>query len=95
MARLFTVPFQYQEQTYTAVVSLTHCNGTSTATIQVPDESLHPILQGSTVTFDTWKGLPIDYPAFTKAQELLIAILVAIEQHDQSLKLTANLNQSL
>ena len=95
MARLFTVPFSYKDQTYTAVVSLTHCNGNHTISIHLPDESLHPILQADTISFDADKGLPVDYPAFTPPQELLICILVAIEQHDHQLNFTPKKNQSL
>jgi hypothetical protein len=94
MARLFTLPFSYKEQTYTAVVSITHCNGTQTVAIHVPDESLHPILQGDTVRFDAEKGLPLDYPTFTPAQELLVCIFAAIDEHNQQLKATTNKNQS-
>jgi len=95
MARLFTVPFHYKEQTYTAVISLTHCNGNHTVTIHLPDESLHPVLGSDTVSFDAEKGLPIDSPTITPAQELLISILIAVEQKDQKWKESTNKHQSL
>jgi hypothetical protein len=95
MARLFTAPFHYKEQTYTAVISLTHCNGNHTVTIHLPDESLHPILGKDTVSFDADKGLPIDSPAITPAQELLICILIAVEQKDQKWKESTNNHQVL
>ena len=95
MARLFTVSFDYKEQTYTAVISLTHCNGNHTVTIHLPDESLHPILGSDTISFDAEKGLPIDSPAITPAQELLISILIAVEQKDQKWKESMNNQQVL
>ena len=95
MARLFTVPFHYMEQTYTAVISLTHCNDNHTVTIHLPDESLHPVLGSDTVSFDAEKGLPIDSPAISPAQELLICILIAVEQKDQEFVGSKNKQQSL
>lgn len=93
MARLFTVPFSYQQQMYTAVVSLTACGDSSTVSIHLPDETLHPILQGSTISFDARKGLPVDHPNFTEAQKLLLGILVAIEEHDQTFRSSTRENQ--
>ena len=95
MVRLFTVPFYYKEQTYTAVVCLTQCGGKHTTTIHLPDESLHPILGDRSVSFDAEKGLPINTPNFTPAQELLVCILMAIEQMGQQMKGSPNEHQSL
>jgi hypothetical protein len=94
MARLFTVPFHYKEKTYTAVVSLTHCNGNHTVSIHLPDASLHPILGSDTFSFDAAKGLPIDSPAFTPAQELLVCILTAVEERDEQWQGSKNEHQS-
>lgn len=95
MARLFTTAFQFRKQTYTAVVSVTECNETQTVMIYFPDESLHEILPGGRVTFDGNKGLPVDFPQFTLAQELLLAVLSAIKQHDAQvlMHITSKTNQ--
>jgi hypothetical protein len=95
MARLFTVPFLYQGHTYTAVVSMTQCNGISEVTIHLPDASLHPILGGTTVSFDAQKGLAVDYPNFTPAQELLVGILSAIEHYEEKRKEVASKQGSI
>jgi hypothetical protein len=90
MARLFTTPFAYQNQTYTAVVSITQCSGTHTVMIHFPDPSLHQIVPGGTVSFDAEKGLPLDNPTLTPAQQLLLSVLTAIEQHDERLTPSSN-----
>ena len=85
MARLFILSFKYKEQSYSAVISLTQSVDSSILTIHLPDAALQAVLETDTFTFDAAKGLPIDYPAFTPAQELLVTILTAVHQHDQNL----------
>jgi hypothetical protein len=94
MAQLFTVLFHYKEQTYTAVISLTHHNGEQATTIHLPDESLHHILGSSAFSYETAKGIPLDYPDLSPSQDLLVCILAAMEQHGEQLQLNTPKNQS-
>jgi len=94
MAQLFTILFKYQEQSYTAVISITHPNGERTATIHLPDESLHPILGSSAFSYETAKGIPLDYPNLSPSQDLLVCILAAVEQYKEELQLNIPKSQS-
>jgi hypothetical protein len=88
MATQKILSFQFKEQTYTAFITVTGLDGARTVTIHVPDESLQTILGSSSITFNASKGLHVDYPAFTPAQQLLVCILAAIDKDEQKKKQT-------
>lgn len=94
MARLFTLPFLYKDQTHTAFVAFTICNGIQTVSIHVTDNQLQSILGSDTITLDAQKGLPIDCPALSPEQDLLVCIMAAIDKHFQ-VRATTTANQSL
>jgi hypothetical protein len=77
MARTFTTTFYYNGKSYTAVIS--QIDGSMS--IYVPDESLHSILPHGRVSIDAQKGLQINTPRLTPAQNLVLAILSAVELH--------------
>lgn len=81
MARLFTTAFSFRNISYTAFVSITTCNGIEQVSILLQDESLHRLLPGGVFTFPASKGLPVDHPTLTETQELLLAVMVAIETY--------------
>ena len=81
--RTIRLPFQFKERSYTVVVSIAECEGKRTAIIHLPDASLHPILKGSTFSFDAEKGMQVDHPAQTPMQDLLASILGALDQYVQ------------
>jgi hypothetical protein len=91
MARLFTTPFSFREIIYTAFVSITTCNGEQTISIILQDETLHRLVPGGKFTFDARKGVPVDYPLLTEAQELLLSVMVAIEAQGIQLTLPSHL----
>lgn len=77
MARVFTTTFLYTGKTYTAVIS--QIDGS--VSIFLPDESLHSILPQGRITLDAQKGLKINTPKLTPAQNLVLTILSAVELH--------------
>jgi hypothetical protein len=84
MARIFTVNFNYQEQTFTAVISITESDGNSKVMIHLTDGSLHEILPGGSLSFDAHKGIPMENQDLTPAQDLLASVLAAVERYDQN-----------
>jgi hypothetical protein len=93
MVRLFTIPFTYQEQTYSAIVSITGVDGSTTVNIVLPDESLHHILPEGKFSFNAQEGMLLNYPRFSAAQDLLIAVLVAIEEYNRQNQHSPKLQQ--
>jgi hypothetical protein len=77
MARVFTTTFINNGKTYTAVIS--QIDGS--ISIYVPDESLHSILPKGRISIDAQKGLKIDTPEITPAQNLVLTILSTVEIH--------------
>ena len=93
MARLFTTPFSFQNQLYTAVVAITECQRRHTVMIYLPDDSLHQLLPEGRISFSGEEGLLVDYPQATPAQELLIAVLAAIEAYQEANPLPIKIKQ--
>ena len=82
MAKAFTTSFVYSEKLYTAIIYQTDGH----MFIYVPDESLHNILPQGKFSFNPEKGLKIDTPRLTPAQNLVLKVLSAIEVDNSSLE---------
>ena len=79
MTRLITADFFYLGQTYTAMASVMDQDHSSPVSVYLPDEALHHLLPGGKLSFDAKKGLQIDVAELSAAQELLVAVLRALQ----------------
>jgi hypothetical protein len=79
MARIFTTPFLYRGQKYTAVVAINDAAGT--IFIYLPDESLYPILPDGKLTIRIKDRLPADAKDLATAHDLITSIMKAVEAH--------------
>lgn len=75
MAKVFTTSFQYKGDTYSAVVTQ---SGTS-VNISLPDTDLHTLMPDSTVVHRTNEEEELTSAQATQYQDLLAAILAAVE----------------
>ena len=76
MARLFTTLFQYNDKTYTAII--TEIDGS--IGISIPNTDLHTILPNGKAVYSHDEGLEISTPEITEAQSLMVAILTSLEK---------------
>jgi hypothetical protein len=52
--------------------------------IYIPDESLHHIIPGGVVTYQSAEGIKIDRPKLNPAQHLLLNVLTSIEVQNKA-----------
>jgi hypothetical protein len=81
MACLFTTTFSYSGRAHTAVVSITGVDRSAIYSIFLPDESLHEIIPGGRISYNPSKGISLNYPNFSAAQILIIAVMISIEEY--------------
>jgi hypothetical protein len=82
MAKAFTTSFSFSGKLHTAVIYQSE----GCMIIYLPDESLHTILPDGKFSFNPEKGLKIDTPRLTPAQNLVLKVLTAMEMDNSSLK---------
>lgn len=76
MARIFTTSFQYKGTDYTALV----CQVDGSISITFTDPTLHNVIPDGKVVYSIHDGIQINPKGLTPAQDLLIAVLAAIQQ---------------
>ncbi|WP_148661280.1 hypothetical protein [Flavisolibacter tropicus] len=61
--------------------------------VYLPDESLHHLLPGGRISFDTMDGHLLNYPHLASAEELLTNVLQAIEAYREKQPLSLRISQ--
>jgi hypothetical protein len=84
MARIFSVEFEYNTETYIAVVTITRYNNEKYISVYVPDRELHNILPHGKINFsNNLQELNINTNSKTPLQHLLNSILIEVSAHEE------------
>jgi len=82
MARIFTTRFQYNAQSYEAIVTIIPKENTTTFHVKVLDLDLHVLLPGGEVSYEGKDGFKANSKVDNRlALALMSSISTAIEQH--------------
>lgn len=82
MGRLFSFDFNFENQTYTAMVHMAMQESEILFDIKIYDPKLHSILPEGKLTFKGKSGYKyIDSFKYTQSRNLILAITEAIEMH--------------
>lgn len=81
MGRIFTVDFSYCEKVYPALVKIFAAQRHFSITFHVPDTSLHHLLPGGKVSYNSTDGFTTPQEASTSTLDLIDCMANAVEKH--------------